>query len=60
MVDAIDEAEVEGHPRDIGWRAFGHSFDTPLKANVEDVKTVQGLLRHAKTARSRSTFTPRP
>ena len=27
--------------KNIGWRAFRHSFGTLLKANGEDVKTVQ-------------------
>jgi site-specific recombinase XerD len=31
----------------IGWHTFRHTFGTLLKANGEDVKTVQELLRHA-------------
>jgi integrase len=31
----------------IGWHTFRHTFSTWLKANGEDVKTVQELLRHA-------------
>ena len=31
----------------IGWHTFRHTFSTWLKANREDVKTVQELLRHA-------------
>ncbi len=33
----------------IGWHTFRHSFGTLLKANEEDVKTVQELLRHANS-----------
>ena len=33
--------------RNIVWHTFCHSFGTLLKANGEDVKTVQELLRHA-------------
>ena len=33
----------------IGWHTFRHSFGTLLKANGEDVKTVQDLLRHANS-----------
>jgi integrase len=31
------------------WHTFRHSFGTLLKANGEDVKTVQELLRHANS-----------
>ena len=30
-----------------GWHTFRHTFSTWLKANGEDVKTVEELLRHA-------------
>jgi integrase len=33
----------------IGWHTFLHTFGTLLKANGEDVKTVQELLRHANS-----------
>jgi hypothetical protein len=33
----------------IVWHTFRHSFGTILKANGEDVKTVQELLRHANS-----------
>lgn len=35
--------------QNIGWHTFRHSFSTLLKANGEDVKTVQELLRHANS-----------
>ncbi|WP_263417683.1 tyrosine-type recombinase/integrase [Terriglobus albidus] len=34
---------------EIGWHTFRHTFGTLLKANGEDVKTVQELLRHANS-----------
>jgi len=33
----------------VSWHTFRHTFSTLLKANGEDVKTVQELLRHAST-----------
>jgi len=36
-----------GIQKRIGWHTFRHTFGTQLKANGEDVKTVQELLRHA-------------
>jgi site-specific recombinase XerD len=38
-----------GINKNIGWHTFCHSFGTLLKANGEDVKTVQELLRHANS-----------
>jgi integrase len=38
-----------GINKNIGWHTFRHSFGTLLKANGEDVKTVQELLRHANS-----------
>lgn len=38
-------ARANGIYKNIGW----HTFGTPLKANGEDVKTVQELLRHANS-----------
>ena len=35
--------------RDIGWHTFRRTYATCLKANGEDVKTVQELLRHANS-----------
>lgn len=34
---------------DIGWHTFRHSFGALLKANGEDVKTAQELLRHVNS-----------
>jgi integrase len=35
--------------KNIGWHTFRHTFGTLLRANGEDVKTVQELLRHANS-----------
>jgi site-specific recombinase XerD len=42
-------ARKAGITKNIGWHPFRHSFATLLKANGEDVKTVQELLRHANS-----------
>jgi integrase len=42
-------ARENGINKRIGWHTFRHSFGTLLKANGEDVKTVQELLRHANS-----------
>jgi integrase len=42
-------AHAAGIHKNIGWHTFRHSFGTLLKANGEDVKTVQELLRHANS-----------
>jgi integrase len=42
-------ARKAGIHKKIGWHTFRHSFGTLLKANGQDVKTVQELLRHANS-----------
>ena len=42
-------AEKAGIQKRVGWHTFRHSFGTLLKANGEDIKTVQELLRHANS-----------
>ena len=42
-------AKAIGIRKKIGWHTFRHSFGTLLKANGEDVKAVQELLRHANS-----------
>jgi integrase len=42
-------AKANGIHKCIGWHTFRHTFGTLLKANGEDVKTVQELLRHANS-----------
>ncbi|WP_229669100.1 tyrosine-type recombinase/integrase [Edaphobacter acidisoli] len=41
---AANRAKIAKH---IGWHTFRRTFSTLLKANGEDIKTVQELLRHA-------------
>lgn len=43
---AAKSAGLQGR---IGWHTFRHTYATLLKANGEDVKTVQELLRHANS-----------
>jgi integrase len=42
-------AQEAGIQKRVGWHTFRHSFGTLLKANGEDIKTVQELLRHANS-----------
>ena len=42
-------AKANGIHKRIGWNTFRRTFGTLLKANGEDVKTVQELLRHANS-----------
>jgi site-specific recombinase XerD len=42
-------ARKAGIHKRIGWHTFRHTFGTLLKANGEDVKTVQELLRHTNS-----------
>jgi site-specific recombinase XerD len=42
-------AKAAGINKNIGWHTFRHFFGTLLKANGEDIKTVQELLRHANS-----------
>ena len=42
-------AKKTGIHKRIGWHTFRHTFGTLLKANGEDIKTVQELLRHANS-----------
>ena len=39
--------EAAGIAGPVGWHTLRHSFGTLMKANGEDVKTIQELLRHA-------------
>jgi integrase len=43
---AVQAAGIQGR---IGWHTFRRTYATLLKANGEDVKTVQELLRHANS-----------
>jgi site-specific recombinase XerD len=46
-----------GITKRIGWHTFRHTFSTLLKANGEDVKVVQELLRHASYKVTMDTYT---
>src|SRR5208282_1696090 len=39
--------EAIGIRGDVGWHTLRHTFGTLMKANGEDIKTIQELLRHA-------------
>jgi integrase len=51
-------ARKAGIHKNIGWHTFRHSFGTLLKANGEDVKTVQELLRPANSKITLEVYTP--
>jgi integrase len=40
----------------IGWHTFRHTYSTLLRANGEDVKVVQELLRHANSKTTMDTY----
>jgi len=51
---ALDAAQIPG---DVGWHTFRHTFGTLMKANGEDMKTIQELLRHANYKVTADTYT---
>ena len=42
-------AQRAGIAKRVGWHTFRHTFSTLLRANGEDIKVVQELLRHANS-----------
>src|SRR2546425_13246911 len=46
-----------GINKKISWHTFRHTFSSILKANGEDVKVVQELLRHATSRMTLDTYT---
>ena len=50
-------AKAAGINEQIGWHTFRHTFATLLKANGEDIKTVQELLRHANSSVTLNVYT---
>jgi integrase len=51
---AVSDAQIGKH---VTWHTFRHSFATLLKANGEDVKTVQESLRHSTVRITMETYT---
>ena len=51
---ALEAAKIPGH---VGWHTLRHSFGTLMKANGEDIKTIQELLRHANYKVTADTYT---
>jgi len=45
-----------GIAKKVSWHTFRHTFSTLLKANGEDVKVVQELLRHASAKMTLDTY----
>jgi len=51
MEDHIRPAAIRaGITKRIGWHTLRHTFGTLLKANGEDVATVQAFMRHANVS----------
>jgi integrase len=51
-------AKGVGITKRVGFHTFRHTYSTLLKANGEDVKTVQKLLRHASSQITLDIYTP--
>jgi integrase len=51
---ALQAAKIPG---DVGWHTLRHTFATLMKANGEDIKTIQELLRHANYKVTADTYT---
>ena len=51
---ALEAAEIPGN---VGWHTLRHRFGTLMKANGEDIKTIQELLRHANYKVTADTYT---
>ncbi len=49
--------KAAGIPGDVGWHTLRHTFGTLMKANGEDLKTIQELLRHANYKVTADTYT---
>lgn len=50
-------AKRAGIMKRIGWHTFRHTYSTLLKANGEDVKVVQELMRHANITTTMNIYT---
>jgi integrase len=51
---ALEAAEIPGN---VGWHTLRHTFGTLMKANGEDIKTIQELLRHSNYKVTADTYT---
>jgi integrase len=51
---ALGAAKIAGN---VGWHTLRHTFGTLMKANGEDIKTIQELLRHANYKVTADTYT---
>jgi integrase len=49
--------EAAGIPGNVGWHTLRHTFGTLMKANGEDIKTIQELLRHSNYKVTADTYT---
>lgn len=49
--------KAAGIPGQVGWHTLRHTFGTLMKANGEDIKTLQELLRHANFKVTADTYT---
>ncbi|MGD0268454.1 MAG: tyrosine-type recombinase/integrase, partial [Candidatus Sulfotelmatobacter sp.] len=49
--------EAAGIPGNVGWHTLRHTFGTLMKANGEDMKTIQELLRHSNYKVTADTYT---
>jgi integrase len=50
-------AQKLGITKKLSWHTFRHTFSSLLKANGEDVKVVQELLRHVTSRTTLETYT---
>ena len=49
--------KASGIPGNVGWHTLRHTFGTLMKANGEDMKTIQELLRHSNFKVTADTYT---
>jgi len=49
--------KAAGIPGSVGWHTLRHTFGTLMKANGEDIKTIQELLRHSNYKVTADTYT---
>ena len=49
--------KAAGIPGKVGWHTLRHTFGTLMKANGEDIKTIQELLRHSNYKVTADTYT---